>query len=60
MKVLILTAMYPTPENPAFGSFVRSQAESLKRAGVLVEVERFHPSTGGVNGLVVSRRTVET
>jgi len=38
MKVLILTAMYPTPENPAFGSFVRSQAESLKRAGVLVEV----------------------
>jgi glycosyltransferase involved in cell wall biosynthesis len=38
MKVLILTAIYPTPENPAFGSYVRTQAESLKRAGVDVEV----------------------
>jgi len=38
MKVLIMTAIYPTPENPAFGSFVRTQAESLKRAGVDVEL----------------------
>lgn len=38
MKVLIATAMYPTPENPAFGSFVRTQAESLKKAGVDVDV----------------------
>ena len=38
MRVLIMTAIYPTPENPAFGSFVRTQAESLKRAGVGVEV----------------------
>lgn len=38
MKVLIMTAMYPTPENPAFGSFVRAQAESLKQAGVEIEV----------------------
>jgi glycosyltransferase involved in cell wall biosynthesis len=38
MKVLIMTAMYPVPENPAFGSFVRTQAESLRRAGVTVEV----------------------
>ena len=38
MKVLIMTAMYPTPENPAFGSFVRTQAESLMRAGITVEV----------------------
>src|ERR1700746_645442 len=30
--------MYPTPDNPAFGSFVRTQADSLKRAGVDVEV----------------------
>jgi glycosyltransferase involved in cell wall biosynthesis len=30
--------MYPTPENPAYGSFVRTQAESLKRAGVDVDV----------------------
>jgi glycosyltransferase involved in cell wall biosynthesis len=38
MKVLILTAMYPTPENPAFGSFIRTQVESLKCAGIDVEV----------------------
>lgn len=38
MRVLIMTAMYPTAENPAFGSFVRTQAESLKRAGIGVEV----------------------
>ena len=30
MKILILTAMYPTSQNPAFGSFVRSQVEALK------------------------------
>lgn len=38
MKVLIATAMYPTPENPAFGSFVRTQVEALKQAGVAVEL----------------------
>jgi teichuronic acid biosynthesis glycosyltransferase TuaC len=38
VRVLIMTAMYPTAENPAFGSFVRTQAESLKRAGLGVEV----------------------
>jgi teichuronic acid biosynthesis glycosyltransferase TuaC len=38
MKVLILTAIYPTADNPAFGSYVRTQAESLKRAGVDVEM----------------------
>jgi glycosyltransferase involved in cell wall biosynthesis len=38
MRVLIMTAMYPTPENPAFGSFVQTQARSLQRAGIAVEV----------------------
>jgi len=38
LKVLIVTAMYPTPENPAFGSFVRAQVECLRAAGVEVEV----------------------
>jgi len=37
MKVLIATAMYPTPENPAFGSFVRTQVESLQSVGVDAE-----------------------
>jgi teichuronic acid biosynthesis glycosyltransferase TuaC len=38
MRVLLVTAMYPTPENPAYGSFVRTQAESLKRAGLDLDV----------------------
>ena len=38
MKVLLVTAMYPTPENPAFGSFVKTQVGFLREAGVDVEV----------------------
>ena len=38
MKVLIMTAIYPTPENPAFGSFVKTQAEALERAGINVDL----------------------
>jgi teichuronic acid biosynthesis glycosyltransferase TuaC len=38
MRVLIITAIYPTPDNPGFGSFVRTQVESLRRAGVRAEV----------------------
>jgi teichuronic acid biosynthesis glycosyltransferase TuaC len=34
MKVLVATALYPTPENPAYGAFVRTQVESLKKVGV--------------------------
>ena len=38
MRVLIMTAIYPTPENPAFGTFVRTQVESLKQAGIDIEL----------------------
>jgi len=38
MNVLLTTAIYPTAENPAFGSFVRTQAEALRKAGVDVDV----------------------
>ena len=41
MRVLVLTAMYPTPARPAFGTFVREQVESLRNAGVEVEVMAF-------------------
>lgn len=34
MRVLILTAMYPSPENPTFGTFVHAQVTALRRAGV--------------------------
>lgn len=37
MKVLLITAMWPTRDNPAFGSFVSSQARCLEEAGVEVE-----------------------
>lgn len=37
MKVLVATAMYPSEERPAFGTFVRTQVESLRAIGVDVE-----------------------
>jgi glycosyltransferase involved in cell wall biosynthesis len=38
MKVLVVTNMYPNPEQPAFGTFVEDQVESLRRAGITVDV----------------------
>ncbi len=38
MKVLIVTALWPTAENPAFGSFVKAQVLQLQEAGLDVEV----------------------
>jgi teichuronic acid biosynthesis glycosyltransferase TuaC len=38
MRVLVATAIYPTRENPARGAFVQTQIESLKQAGVEVEL----------------------
>jgi teichuronic acid biosynthesis glycosyltransferase TuaC len=38
MKVLFVSPFYPTPENPAWGSFTRTEAESLRREGVEVEL----------------------
>jgi teichuronic acid biosynthesis glycosyltransferase TuaC len=38
VKILIATAMYPTAENPAFGSFVRCQELFLRRAGLDVDI----------------------
>jgi glycosyltransferase involved in cell wall biosynthesis len=37
VKVLVATAMYPTEERPFFGTFVRTQVQSLQRAGVEAE-----------------------
>jgi teichuronic acid biosynthesis glycosyltransferase TuaC len=49
MKVLVVTAMYPTPQNPAFGSFVETQVEALRTAGVDVHV---HVLQGRVRKLI--------
>ena len=38
MKVLILTAIYPSAGNPACGSYVHTQSVSLRRAGIDVEI----------------------
>jgi teichuronic acid biosynthesis glycosyltransferase TuaC len=38
MKVLVVTNMYPNPEQPAFGTFVKDQVEDLRKAGVEIDV----------------------
>src|SRR5437588_8019044 len=38
MKALIITPIYPTAESPAIGTFVKTQVESLRQAGVEVDV----------------------
>ena len=48
MRALIVTNMYPTPERPALGSFVRDQVQALRRIGGLdVEVGAFAPGGAG-------------
>ena len=44
MRALIVTNMYPSPGQPALGSFVRDQVEALQRIpGLAVEVFAFSP-----------------
>jgi glycosyltransferase involved in cell wall biosynthesis len=38
MRLLVITNMYPRDEDPSFGSFVHEQVESLRAAGVAVDV----------------------
>jgi len=40
VRALVVTNMYPTPERPASGPFVRDQVEALRRRGD-VEIELF-------------------
>jgi teichuronic acid biosynthesis glycosyltransferase TuaC len=41
VKVLVVTNMYPTPQEPWFGSFVRDQVEDLQKLAFDVEVLAF-------------------
>ena len=41
MRVLTVTNMYPSAEEPQFGLFVQQQVEDLRELGVRVEVLRF-------------------
>jgi teichuronic acid biosynthesis glycosyltransferase TuaC len=44
VRALVVTNMYPTPERPALGSFVRDQVEALRRRDdVQVELFAFAP-----------------
>jgi teichuronic acid biosynthesis glycosyltransferase TuaC len=44
VRLLVVTNMYPTPERPPLGSFVRDQVEALRRRGdVEVELHAFGP-----------------
>jgi glycosyltransferase involved in cell wall biosynthesis len=48
VRALVVTNMYPTPERPAFGSFVRDQVEALRRrADVEIELFTFAEGLGG-------------
>jgi glycosyltransferase involved in cell wall biosynthesis len=38
MKVLAVTNMYPTPDMSAFGTFIESEVESLRREGIEVDL----------------------
>jgi glycosyltransferase involved in cell wall biosynthesis len=38
MRVLIVTNLYPTPDEPSFGTFVKSQVDELRAAGVELEI----------------------
>jgi len=38
MRILFVTNMYPTPQRPDYGAFVREQAEALRRFGHTVDV----------------------
>ena len=38
MRVLVVTNMFPTAEEPAYGTFVKDDVDALRRAGVIVDV----------------------
>ncbi len=38
MRILVVTNMYPVPEEPALGIFVQEQVESLRQKGLTVDV----------------------
>src|SRR4051812_13760768 len=51
LRVLVVTNMYPTPERPALGPFVRDQVEALRRRGdVEVELFAFGPGPRALAG----------
>jgi teichuronic acid biosynthesis glycosyltransferase TuaC len=56
VRALVVTNMYPSPERPAFGSFVRDQVDALRRRDD-VEVELFS-FTGGMRAYAAAARAL--
>lgn len=57
VRALIVTNMYPSPERPALGSFVRDQVEALRRIpGMEIELFTFPP--GSARGYAQAARTL--
>ena len=46
LRVLVVTNMFPTEADPAFGTFVGEQVDSLRRLGVDVDVLFINPREG--------------
>lgn len=48
MRILAITNMYPSPDDPAFGVFVASQMESIREAGHEVDIRVINGRKGGM------------
>lgn len=59
MRVLVVTAMYPTKERPAYGTFVKEQVESLRSAGIEVDVLCIN-GNDGIKGYLVAVQEMRT
>ncbi len=57
VRALVVTAMYPTPERPEHGVFVRDQVEALRQLDD-VEVEVFRIASGGAQGYLRAPRAL--
>src|ERR1700748_413903 len=57
MRALIVTNMYPSPDRPALGSFVRDQVEALSRIPD-VELDVFAFDPGGAGAYVRGARAL--
>jgi teichuronic acid biosynthesis glycosyltransferase TuaC len=57
VRALIVTNMYPTPQHPALGSFVRDQVEALRRIPD-VEIELFAFAPGDARAYARAARTL--
>lgn len=59
MRVLVVTAMYPSVEKPASGIFVKEQVTSLREAGIDVDVFAFEGKGSAKNYLKAGIRLRE-